>query len=792
MTLLALRAAVARRVTFGHLRTRLSVLYATLFAVALLIVAAVAQIMIVSHARSSVRAELTSSGTVFDRIWSLRSQSLIASTDVLARDFGFRAAVASGDRATIESALLNLKERVGMGSPFIVTLDGTVVGDGTNTIRSTVGKLPFRLAVGRRDAVVASGTGLYRMVASPIMAPTEIGWIIFAVRLDGAEMRALEQLSAIPLTATILGRDMRGRWTPATESSVAVSEALDELVEQAQTRKGRAPETIDLQSGQAFVLAKPLAAADGEPEAVLLFSYPVANALAPYRALQLGILLTGLIGLILVIWGSRRLATGISRPIIALDKAARSLEQGERTEVPVEGADELGRLAESFNKMSAGIVEREHRIAHLAFHDALTGLPNRVFFREQLDGALGRAVKRQGAVAVLCLDLDGFKGVNDTLGHPVGDALLNIIGAQLGELAIDGMVSRLGGDEFAIILADDAVPGRPRLLAQEIIDRMRQPMQAAGHQIATGVSIGIAIGPDDGADVDTLLKNADLALYRAKQDGRGVYRYFEPALDAAARKRRQMELDLRDALRFGQLRLEYQPIVYVQGDRVGCFEALLRWEHPERGAISPLDFIPVAEETGLIVSIGEWVLNEATRQAKQWPDHVRVAVNVSPLQFRNTGFLSLVFRALAQSGLAPDRLEIEITESVFLDSTEPTVALLHRIRELGVRIALDDFGTGYSSLSYLRSFPFDKIKIDRSFITNFAENDSAIAIVRAIIDLANALNMETTAEGVEDEEQLEQLKLQGCTSVQGFLFSRSIPSSEVLAMTDIEHLRAAA
>ena len=397
-----------------------------------------------------------------------------------------------------------------------------------------------------------------------------------------------------------------------------------------------------------------------------------------------------------------------------------------------------------------------------------------MLFREQLDAALARLVKRGGQVSVLCLDLDGFKGINDTLGHPVGDALLRLIGEELSTLVHDGIVARLGGDEFAIILDEGAAPDRVRQLGQLIVDRMREPKQVDGHQIATGTSVGIAIGPDDGADADTLLKNADLALYRAKQDGRGVFRFFEASLDAAARKRRQMELDLREALRFGQFRLNYQPIFDLKNDRIGGFEALLRWQHPERGAIAPVDFIPVAEETGLIIAMGEWAMHEACRQAMSWPDHVRVAVNVSPLQFRNTGFANIVFQALSRSGLAPHRLEIEITESVFLDGADATIELLHRLRSLGIRIALDDFGTGYSSLSYLRSFPFDKIKIDRSFVTNVVDDESAAAIVRAIVDLATALKMETTAEGVEESAVWDTLRREGCTSIQGYLLSRPL------------------
>ncbi len=763
---------------FRHLRTKLSVLYASLFAVTLVLLAIVAQAMIWTHARDSVRQELITSGSVYDRIWLLRSQSLIASADLLSRDFGFRAAVASGDRPTIGSALANISHRADVTAAFVVDQDGQVTGP-SGALAATVARFPFAIANGRRDAVVTVGGQVYRLILSPVMAPTQVGWVVFAVRLDGTEMHALERLSAIPLIATILRSDDAGRWH-AVDRSIGSNTAIDELVGASQSFRTLA--TLNLPTGHAFAIAKPLEGLKNRPPAAILIRYPLNAALTPYLPLQAGIALAGLAGLILVVLGSRRLAMGIAEPIAALDAAARALEEGSHSDILVKSRDEIGRLAASFNRMSAGILERENRITHLAFHDVLTGLPNRTYFRQSLEQAILQVGRTGGAVAVLCLDLDRFKGVNDTLGHPVGDALLKAIGKIISEVAPDGLVSRLGGDEYAIILSGQFEADRPRALAQSILDVMRPPVDADGHQIATAVSIGIAIGPVDGKDADELLKNADLALYLAKEDGRGVFRFFEPALDAAARWRRQVELDLREAIRAGQFVLHYQPVFDLKADRIGGFEALVRWHHPERGIVPPVEFIPIAEDTGLIVAIGEWVMQEACRQAMHWPEHVRVAVNVSPLQFRNTGFRAIILQALAHSGLAPGRLEIEITESVFLDGEGPVIALLHTLRAMGIRVALDDFGTGYSSLSYLRSFPFDKIKIDRSFITSIASDPSAAAIVRAIVDLATALDMETTAEGVEDTGQLNLLRSEGCGNIQGYLFSRPVESRYIAGL----------
>jgi diguanylate cyclase (GGDEF)-like protein len=758
---------------FRTLRTRLSVLYAALFAAALGVVAVVAQAMIWNHARAGVAAELSTSATVYNRLWALRAESLTASADVLARDFGFREAIASGDRPTIESALENLRARAGVSAAAAVALDGERIGS-VGGLDDVTDRLAHAAAAGRRDAVTVADNAVYRLVTTPIRAPTTIGWVVFAVRLDAREMSGLEQLSAVPVAATMLRRS-GGHWVAPGE--IASDAAIDALV-----AGGWTPRMIALPEGRAFAVARPLAGLDGTPEAALLLRYPLDAAMAPYLPLQIGIGLAGLMGLILMILGSRRLASGIARPIAALDAAARSLEEGTRTEVAVASDDEIGRLADRFNRMSAGIVEREHRITHLAFHDALTGLPNRAAFRQTLEQAIAKAPRTGERVAVFCLDLDGFKGVNDTLGHPVGDALLRVVAELVSDAASDGTVARLGGDEFAIVLSGRFDDDRPRALAQEILDSLRDPIPVGGSLIAAGVSTGIAIGPADGEDAEQLLKNADLALYRAKADGRGCFRFFEPALDEAARRRRQLELDLREALRAGQFRLNFQPIYDLAADRIGGFEALLRWQHPIRGAVPPTEFIPVAEDTGLIVAIGEWVLHEACAHARHWPEHVRVAVNVSPLQFRNSGFQAIVLQALARSAITPQRLEIEITESVFLDGEGAVVALLHRLREMGIRVALDDFGTGYSSLSYLRSFPFDKIKIDRSFVTSIADDPSAAAIVKVIVDLARALNMDTTAEGVEEEGQLSELRGQGCGSIQGYLFSRPVEGDAVAAM----------
>jgi diguanylate cyclase (GGDEF)-like protein len=384
----------------------------------------------------------------------------------------------------------------------------------------------------------------------------------------------------------------------------------------------------------------------------------------------------------------------------------------------------------------------------------------------------------------LCLDLDHFKEINDSLGHPIGDALLKEVALRLGECVTEhDTVARLGGDEFAIVqFCGDCDPSAVSLLASHIVEKIAAPFDIGGHQLVVGVSIGISLAPEDGKNPDELLKKADLALYRAKADGRGTYRFFETGMDARAQARRLLELDLRAALQRGEFEVYYQPIRDVASDSVVAFEALVRWNHSLRGMIAPVNFIPLAEETGLIIPLGDWVLRQACLDAAGWSEQVTVAVNLWPVQFRNPSLVSSVRTALQGSGLPASRLELEITESVLLQNSEATLAVLHELRSSGVRISLDDFGTGYSSLSYLRSFPFDKIKIDRSFVSELATREDSMAIVRAVTGLGKSLGIVTTAEGVETDAQLDLLRQEGCTQAQGYLFSPPRPAAEVERM----------
>ena len=425
----------------------------------------------------------------------------------------------------------------------------------------------------------------------------------------------------------------------------------------------------------------------------------------------------------------------------------------------------------------------EARLAFMAQHDGLTGLPNRTLLRQEMDEMLQHTRRSSDKVAVLMVGLDNFKAVNDTLGHAVGDKLLRGVAKRLRSTLREGdTLARLNSDEFAVVQSGMMRPEDAVLLARRLLEAVGEPYLLDGHSVVIGASIGIAMSPGDGDESEKLLKHADMALSRAKNDSRGTFSFFESGMDARAQSRRKIEIDLRDAIQGDVLRPYYQPLVDLATGRITGFEALVRWPHPERGMISPAEFIPVAEETGLINALGGLILHQACRDAANWPDDIRVAVNLSPLQFRAGNLLSVVMEALKQSGLPAKRLELEITETLLLEKSAQVQATLHALRALGVRISMDDFGTGYSSLSYLRSFPFDKIKIDQSFVRGLGSNNDAQAIVRAIISLGVGLGVTITAEGVETEGELNCLRGEGCHEAQGFLFSHARPNAEIVAM----------
>ena len=742
----------------SSLSAKLTLFYAALFAGAVILILAGAKTGISRYAERMIAGEMVAGAQVFDRVAAMRYAQLGDASRVLAADFGFRTAVATGDAPTIASALDSLRGRLKLDQAFFVDLDGKIVGFRGALPASEAEQLRASLDGGADHGVLELGKRRFNAAAAPIKAPVTIGWVVFGNALDGRELSALAKLSSIDLAPEIV---------PLADAPK--NQRLGTMSEH------------DVGGERMLVQVSPIASFRTDRPQVLVLHNSLTRALGDYSPMLWLLLGCGVVGVMAAAAGSWLLARRITRPIAMLDAAAHRVARGDYAQVAVTTSDELGSLAASFNRMVDEVGERERQITHMALHDGLTGLANRTLLRQHLTMLAQRPIagRRQ---ALFCIDLDNFKFVNDTLGHPTGDALLCEIARRLSDFAGDGFVARLGGDEFALVM-DDAHHPFDRT-AHELIKVVSTPCVVNGHRIVPGTSAGIAILGADGEDPTTLAKNADLALYRAKHEGRGGYRFFEPAMDAEARKRRQMELDLHDAIAEGQLSLMFQPLFNLSESRVSAFEALLRWNHPERGLVPPVEFIPLAEDTGLIIPIGEWVIREACSFARNWPDHVRVAVNVSPVQFRSPGLSTIILQALSESGLPPQRLELEITESLFIDNPETTLASLHSLRALGVRVALDDFGTGYSSLSYLRAFPFDKIKIDRSFIIDLLNSDGATAIIKSITTLAEALGMETTAEGVENAGQLDILREQGCSHIQGYYFSKPISAREVEDMLD--------
>lgn len=739
----------------GRLTFKLTLLYGTLFVLVTILSLAATRAAIERYAEETIRRDMQTGSAVFDRITTMQLRQLNRAAMVLAGDFGFREAAATGDGATIASALASLRDRFQLDRALFVGLDGSVAGDVAGLSDTDIAELTGALDAGREEGVIRNREGHMMAAAAPVRAPMPIGWVVFANDLGASDLRALARLTSVDLHPRLVDAD-----GPSGSAGVRQFET---------TRDGK----------RILVQERPIPTLMAQGRERLRLEYSLTQALGGYAPILTALLTLGVMGALMAIIGAYLASCRLTRPIVALESAARKVSAGEYAKVSVETRDEIGRLAQSFNRMVDAVEQREAKIAHMAFHDALTGLPNRTLLREQIAFGLQRADER--VLTLFCIDIDNFKAINETLGHHAGDAILCRIGERLADVCPTGFIARLAGDQFAIKLRG---AGASDQTGRAIVAAIGEPFDLDGQRILLSASVGIALSPQDGADAATLLKNSELALNRAKDEGKGNVRFFEAAMDAEAQARRALETDLHDALRRGELELHFQPLFSLKQNRVTAFEALLRWRHPERGMVSPVQFIPLAEESGLIVPIGEWVVHEACRVAAQWPDHIRIAVNISPVQFRSPNLASVVLQALARSGLAPGRLELEVTESLFIDDVEGTLSSLHGLRALGVRVALDDFGTGYSSLSYLRSFPFDKLKIDRSFIVDLLEHQGATAIIRAITTLADALGIETTAEGVENSDQLDILEAQGCGQIQGYFFSRPIPAQDVAALLD--------
>lgn len=748
-----------RSLRFGSLRNRIAMLYAGLFAIVLGLVVFLAAGSLSRFGEATAARDLQANARVFDEILAARARQMVDQADVLAHDFGFREAVATEDAPTIASALESLEERASTDMAFVLTLDGVVLAADASGIPAPE-SLWNRLDEGQTRGIIRSGEGLALAAAAPIEAPDLIGWLVIAQPLDRAELDRLVELAPIALEARVVESGSQPDWL----SNAAANAVFEREADGARSLYHVSSLAV-LQEGIA-------------PRLVL--RHDLDRSLAAFARLSWWLMVLAAGGIVLVLVLSWKVARSVTEPLQQLDEATRLIGEGREVSLEVDTDDEVGRLADSFKQMVSAIEERERQIL-VGLHDNLTGLATRKLFVEQLEVALLQASNSK-RLLVAFVDLDNFKIVNDTLGHPVGDALLKTVADHLREDFPEALIARFGGDEFAVMFDGLDEAADLTALAEALKASLVASIPVEGQRADCSASVGIAVAPADGDDVGTLMRRADLALYCAKNSGKATYHFFEPSLDEAVRARRQLEQDLRAAMERGEFELVYQPMHSLEQQRITGFEALVRWNHPTRGQLQPVDFVEVAEEIGLIVPLGEWVLREACHQASTWPANVSVAVNVSPKQFIAKGMPTTVISALAASGLPPERLELEITENIFITDVEATLETLHTLRNMGMRIALDDFGTGYSSLSYLRSFPFDKIKIDKSFVGDLGTCRNGHAVIRSITSLADALGMESLAEGVEDVSQFEVLEREGCQSIQGFLFSKPVGADGVAAL----------
>jgi EAL domain-containing protein (putative c-di-GMP-specific phosphodiesterase class I)/GGDEF domain-containing protein len=740
---------------FRRLRTKLTVLYAGLFGVSLLLVSAAVYAAITSNAERQVRRELEASGTVFDRIWALRSQQLQSGAELLSRDFGFREAVASHDAATIRSALANLSGRLGADLAFIVGVDGSVsAADGRRVDPQAARLLRTLDGEDAASGVFVMGAQPYEAISAPILSPTLTGWVVFANRLDRRQMAELERLSAIPLTAEV---------APPGHGAAAARE-------------------LDGPDGRAIELAKPLKTLSAGAPATLVLRYPLALALQPYRMLLETAGAAGLVGFLLLLAGSWALARSVTRPISALDEAARRLQRGEDAKVEAGSRDEIGRLAASFNTMAAEIRERERRITHLAMHDPDTDLPNRSALERDLEPLLEFADGR--ILMVAALGLDRFHHVRGAIGYGLASALVREIGAKARWLHPEHRVARLSTDVLGVaFIADDLADAQAQ--AAGVLEALEKPIRLGDNTIDVSLSAGLAAHHLHEEVVGSLVERANIALDQARAARRKIG-LFDPALYGDPASNLSLMSEMLRGVTSGEMLLHHQPKLDLRRGKVTGVEALVRWRHPERGLMSPDQFILMAEETGHIGPLTEWVLGRAIEeQALLRHDGHELAMSVN-LSGRLLGDAEFADTALDMVRGARGEVCFEITETAVIENPERALEVLDRFSKHGIRISIDDYGSGLSSLAYLKQIRADELKIDKAFVMQMAESQRDALLVRSTVDLAHSLGLKVTAEGVETDMALSLLAGMGCDVAQGFLIARPMPLKELLTFMSEE------
>lgn len=766
-------------IAFRRLRTKLTVLYAGLFAVGLLAISAVVYSAISDNAARVVREELAASGTVFDRIWAMRTAQLENGANLLSRDFGFRSAIATHDAATIGSALENLRVRLGADTAFVIGADGAVLagGDGRAFRNLSPAALEGLEGDDASSGVFVAGGAPYQAISAPVLAPLPMGWVVFASKLDRAQMTGLEKLSAIPLVASVLHRAGPGVWRDAAHNRSAQARVrLGGFIDGTLRSKTPLPENLVTDAGASVALVKPLRSFDPGAPVVLMLCYPLAWAMAPYRPLLGAMTAIGIGGLALLIIGSWALARSLSRPLSELEQAARRLQRGEAVAVSVRANDEIARLAESFNSMAAEIGERERRITHLALHDTDTDLPNRQALERSIDALVDQAGRQQ--VFVAALGVDRLAHVRGAIGHTLFGALIGELGARLSRTIGEAQLARVTTAVLGVAFqaADEAE-------ALKVADAMRKvleaPLRLGDSVVDVSLTLGLAPFGRDADRVASVIDRANIAVdqARAAKRDRMVFDaevYGDPAANLS------LMSELRSSIEAGSMTLHHQPKLDLRSRRVNGTEALVRWTHPTRGFLPPDAFIGMAEETGHIRALTEWVLAQAItdqRAMAQAGHDLAVSINISGRLLSDPEFADA---ALVLVETAPGGLCFEITETAVIENPQLALSIIDRFTAAGVAISIDDYGTGLSSLAYLKQIKADELKIDKSFVMAMSESQRDALLVRSTIDLAHSLGLKITAEGVETATALALLTGMGCDLAQGYLIARPMPINSLL------------
>jgi EAL domain-containing protein (putative c-di-GMP-specific phosphodiesterase class I)/GGDEF domain-containing protein len=758
---------------FKRLQTKLTVLYAGLFALALSVVAVTVYVAIASNAQRAVREELAASGTVFDRVWALRTQRLHDGAELLSRDFGFRAAVATHDRPTVESAVANLRQRLGLDLAFTVGVDGDVVG--MDPARLNLEKLWSALdAEDGAQGVFAIDGKPYQLISAPILSPTLTGWIVFAARLDEPEMRGLEKLSAIGLDAQVF--DQRdGAWVSADAGPI--DKPLADFVGKAMHDKLLAP-TLLRGGADSLVLVKPIKALDRASGAALVLRYPMAQAMAPYRPLMAAVVIAGLLGAALVVAASWALSRGLAKPITALDVAARRLQRGEDVTVEITTRDEIGRLAESFNLMASEIREREAEMIRQALHDGETGLPNRRALERAIETRLSAIAPGQ-QVVIAAIGFDRFPQVRAAIGYELATELVAKLGQRIFEIAPGVLVARLTTSILCVVSDADNFDEVLKIV-EDVLPVLEAPIEVGGELVDVHITQGLAATTLGELDAARLIERALIAL----DQSRAAHRKFM-AFDAIAYGDPAANLSLMsemlEAVRKGELYLNHQPKLDLRTGAITGVEALARWNHPTRGFIRPDLFVGMAEETGHIRALTDYVLAQAIEdQARlRTAGHdVLMSVNISGRLVDDHAFAK---HAIAQVAAADARLCFEITETAVIGNPDVALSVLDRLAEAGIPVSIDDYGSGLSSLAYLKQIRADELKIDKAFVMSLEAGGKDALLVKSTIDLAHSLGMKVTAEGVETREGLAALQLMGCDLAQGYFVAKPMGLDKLVA-----------